>query len=231
MRRHVGVDGFTLIEMLVVLIIIIIVIAIASPTISRLISISGLHSARETISAAVDVARARATHAHADLGAGGGVPGGTFSGSAAYFPAPSDTDEQEQIEILINDQRAKNNNGELRETNGNNAYRRIENVEPMDLPERVLVRGIGYDSGSSEIRLIEPPFAVTFNEHGNHVVRGDSQFYLTNSNGPITTVKGILLANRAIYEREGSDDDWLRENGRRMFFSTYTGVEVRSSQP
>ena len=156
------------------------------------------------------------------------MPGGTFSGSAAYFPAPSDTDEQEQIEILINDQRANDGSYEM---DGDNAYRRIENVEPMDLPERVLLRGIGYDSGSSEIRLIEPPFAVTFNEHGNHVVRGDSQFYLTNSNDPITTVKGILLANRAIYEREGSDDDWLRENGRRMFFSTYTGVEVRSSQP
>jgi len=155
--------AFTLTEMLVVMGIALILIAIGVPSLGPMIDSSRMAAARQTVSTAMNVTRAYAVEPHPDLGAAGGIPGATYSGTAALFTP------QGKVRLLENDQTARASRNLMLESNGANGYRDIEDVDQMDLPDQAGTLGMRYEGGDPE--LLKPPFAVTFNEHGQRVSR------------------------------------------------------------
>jgi len=172
--------GFTLVEMLIAVSIIVIAAGLVFPAIQSMQRAAGTAAGRNTVSLGVDIARAWAVKQRADLGTNKlNVPNAEYSGTAAIYTPRAADDAYPDGSVLIveNFQRAKASGGISGTTNGHfeeaglNGYRRIGDVDPIDLPNDTAVAGITYDGNENEAVYVTPPFAITFNEYGNLVNR------------------------------------------------------------
>lgn len=149
--------AFTLTELLVVMGIILITIVVGLPSLKALFTAGRVDSAAESISGTVAAARAFATRDK-------GFLIGEYSGVAVIFTPANELRLAENFEDA-----AKNNGDKLEELNpSQSGYEDIANTQFVPLPSTVGVVGIARGgSGSGDIRLFPPPFAVRFNQHGS----------------------------------------------------------------
>jgi len=164
--------AFTLVELLTVLGIMIIVLAIAVPSMNALFNSGRIEAATNAINVAVASARSYAGVQPAEVfDADPNSPAdGSFSGVAILFTPAN------EMRLVKNIAYARDGLGRLLEipvpNPVRNGYADIEERDYIPLPRSAGVMGIVRDS--TGLRYLPPPFAVSFNEHGNLVNFGDA---------------------------------------------------------
>lgn len=180
--------GFTVLELLVVMSVMVLLLGALVPAIWNVENEGRLSAGVNTVTAAVQAARAYAIERKADLIS---IPGAAHSGSGIIF-APGG-----EMRHVINFQsaRADNSNQDELETVGYNGYRDIPAREYGLLPAGVDLVGI-----VGEGQLVFPPFGIRFDRqsrlvpgidprtdsgHADHASADFSTFiiYDSNSNG------------------------------------------------
>lgn len=220
-RRVAHGPAFTLIELLVAISIISLLVGISFPILSKLNDYGRGKAGVTTVSVAVNAARMYSqrmpTKYSADHTASG-FPypvGADYSGTAALFtPA-------HEIRLVVNDQ-AATDTGLHDSTNWQrarlewggrtvsntvppkiNGYTDYEPVDPIRLPDSAGILGvIRTGPGPYDLRLITPPFAVCFDQHGQIVVP------------PMIEISGSFPPEDFLYYDGDEDRNYETDRGR-----------------
>ena len=184
--------AFTLIELLVVMSIIAIMGAITIPAMTYLTKSGKVEAGMNAISVAAASTRAYAgrdlQHKFRDVDNddANGEQEGTYSGVAMIFTPAN------EIRIVENVAEAKDGSGNYLELNASpsrSGYADLEGRDYISIPSGSGVLGIVRNGpNDDDIKLLAPPFAVRFNEHGQLIARisaadGGLVYYDGNYNG------------------------------------------------
>lgn len=168
--------GFSLIELLVVISIASLLVAISFPFLRQMVRSSSETMAADSISNAVAAARAFSTRYKPftdtlNNGKSSEDDGDGYSGAAVIVTPAGELRIVENFE-LATDQ--FNNRMELPSGTAfiRNGYTHIEGVDDLRIPGRAVALGIRR-TGGSELELLPPPFAISFNRRGGMVVRSN----------------------------------------------------------
>ncbi len=154
-------QGFTLVELLVVIMIMLLLASIVYPLISSFQRSSKVDAAASMVAAGVASARGYANRPSADLDPE--IVEVEFSGVGLLFIGS-------EMRLIENDQRAKSTGNNYLESlkDKRNGFRDIPGTKNLYLPKGTGVAGI-YRTGSG-LELVPPPFAILFDKHGRLVL-------------------------------------------------------------
>ncbi|MEL7087129.1 MAG: prepilin-type N-terminal cleavage/methylation domain-containing protein [Planctomycetota bacterium] len=166
--------GFSLIELLVVISIASLLVGISFPFLRQMVRSSSETLAADSLSNAVAAARAFSTRYkpftdQLPNGKSAEDDGDGYSGTAVIVTPAN------ELRIVENDEKALDSGGNRLELPPGtqfirNGYKHIEGLDDLRVPGRAVVLGIRR-IGATQIQLLPPPFAISFNRRGGMVVR------------------------------------------------------------
>jgi prepilin-type N-terminal cleavage/methylation domain-containing protein len=160
---HTARPAFTIVELLVVISIIALVMLATFPVLSAMKDGSREAAGYNTVAVAASAARQLATSRKAKFDPlTGGQP---FAGTAALFTNTGD------IRIVENDPELN-----PAPTEDRRGYQDVDGRDYIRIPQRVGIVGVARAGGTglNGLRLLSPPFAIRFNQHGGIVAGGTS---------------------------------------------------------
>lgn len=168
LRAH---HGFTLIELIVAISIIALLVGLAMPFVAAMSNYSRVEAGINTVGVAVQAARAYVDRERTYI-TDPISEVGQFRGIAIIFSPAG------EIRIAKHDPSAVDTSGDLLHLqldgtipDPHYGFRDIPNREYISIPDRVLIQGVIRDSISDAPVLLDPPFAIRYDENG-HLIAG-----------------------------------------------------------
>ncbi len=205
-------SAFTLIELLVVIAIISLLVGLSFTYVRGMLRSSQEQMAANSISNAVQAARAYATRyvpfVDSFQGRTSETNGDGYSGAAVIFTPAN------ELRISENDEAAEESGGRRLElpplgTAIYNGYRPIQDLDDLLLPKGVSVLGL-VRTGEDTIELLPPPFAVSFSRRGDLITQAVDP-------SEITTLRNFRRADGFVYYDGDGDGVWDTSNDRDDF--------------
>ncbi|MEM1444627.1 MAG: prepilin-type N-terminal cleavage/methylation domain-containing protein [Planctomycetota bacterium] len=200
-------NAFTLIELIVVISIITLLVVLSFPYIRGMLRSSSEQMAANSISNAVQAARAYSTRYRPFIapfqGRTSEDDGDGYSGAAVIVTSAN------ELRVSENDELAENNGIRLEVPGFGsaifNGYKPIGDLDDLLLPRNVAVLGIRR-TAANEIELLPPPFAVAFSRRGELMTQSAD---LSNaSSGAGAIARSVRRSDGFVYYDGNGDGNW-----------------------
>ncbi|MEM8493971.1 MAG: prepilin-type N-terminal cleavage/methylation domain-containing protein [Planctomycetota bacterium] len=214
--------GFTLIELLVVISIISLLVGLSFPYIRGMLRSSSEQMAANSISNAVQAARAYSTRYRPFIspfqGRTSEDDGDGYSGAAVIITPAN------ELRVSENDELAENNGIRLEVPGFSsaifNGYKPINDLDDLLLPRSVAVLGIRRVNATT-LELLPPPFAVAFSRRGELMTQTD--FFSTTTSE--TNLRAVRRSDGYVYYDGDGDGDWDVSRDRDAFLGENETLE------